>query len=138
MRRRRFIEHASFVVVIQALHLNFFTSCQVSVDKKLTKKTGKAIRNRIDDLLPNDQVNPKKPRLAESVNDSTLISADSKLNKSTTDLLNGGDGNILVLYFIIFLNADLICTVNVIIDEFDQFDARNLLTKVLSFLDVRK
>ncbi|CAG8662624.1 12165_t:CDS:10 [Funneliformis mosseae] len=36
---------------------------KASVDKRLTKKTGKAIRNRIDDLLPSNQVNPKKPRL---------------------------------------------------------------------------
>ena len=74
-------------------------------------KTGKAIRNRIDDLLPSNQVNPKKPRLTGSVNNS-LIPADSKINKvdhSTEP--NKGDGNTLVLYFVIFLNTDLICTV---------------------------
>ncbi|CAG8566990.1 16008_t:CDS:2, partial [Racocetra fulgida] len=61
-----------------------------SIDRELTKKTGKAIRNRIDDLLPNDHVNSKKPRLTESVNSSILISADSKINKvdHITDLPN--------------------------------------------------
>ncbi|CAG8470260.1 7968_t:CDS:10 [Funneliformis caledonium] len=51
------------------------------IDKALTKKTGKAIRNRIDELLPNDQVNPKKPRLTEPVNNRSLsISAESDGN----------------------------------------------------------
>ncbi|CAG8554863.1 7629_t:CDS:2, partial [Racocetra fulgida] len=65
-----------------------------SIDRALTEKTGKAIRNRIDDLLPNDQVNSKKPRLTESVNSSSnLISTDSKINQvdDITDLPNEKD-----------------------------------------------
>lgn len=75
-----------------------------SIDRALTKKTGKAIRNRIDDLLPNDQENSKKPRLTESVNSSILISADSKINKvdHITDLPNEREGNTLVLYLSYF------------------------------------
>ncbi|CAG8708150.1 10926_t:CDS:2, partial [Funneliformis caledonium] len=79
--------------------------------KRLTKKTEKAIRNNIDDLLPSNQVNPKKSCLTGSVNNS-LILADSKINKvdhSTEP--NKGD------------------------DVSEQFDARNLLAKVLSFLE---
>ncbi|CAG8753001.1 4840_t:CDS:10, partial [Dentiscutata erythropus] len=93
-----------------------------SIDRELTKKTGKAIRNRIDDLLPNDHVNSKKPRLTESVNSSILISADSKINKvdHITDLPNERE------------------------DESEQFDTRNLLTKkrhswenVIKEIDIR-
>ncbi|GBC36018.2 hypothetical protein GLOIN_2v1528288 [Rhizophagus irregularis DAOM 181602=DAOM 197198] len=53
------------------------------VDKTLTKKTSKAIRSRIDDLLP-EETGSKKPRLMESQqNDdsSILMSADPKIKQ---------------------------------------------------------
>ncbi|CAB4422775.1 unnamed protein product [Rhizophagus irregularis] len=54
---------------------------KVYIDEKLTKKTSKAIRTRIDDLLP-EKTDSKKPRLMEPQNDgSKLISADSKINQ---------------------------------------------------------
>lgn len=90
---------------IRALYaLNSFTLYQGFIDKTLTEKTGKAIRNCTDDLLPNGQVDSKKPRLTESVNSSILISADSKINKvdNITDSPNERNGNTLVLYLSYF------------------------------------
>ncbi|CAG8617783.1 5507_t:CDS:10, partial [Racocetra persica] len=93
-----------------------------SIDRMLTKKTGKAIRNYINDFLSNNQVNFKKSRLTESVNSSILILADSKINKvdHITDLPNERE------------------------DESEQFDTRNLLTKkrhswenVIKEIDIR-
>lgn len=63
--------------------LNSFTIYQTYVDKTLTKKTSKAIRSRIDDLLP-EETGSKKPRLMESQqNDdsSILMSADPKIKQ---------------------------------------------------------
>ncbi|CAG8577159.1 14981_t:CDS:2, partial [Funneliformis caledonium] len=63
--------------------LTYVEKEKVSIDKTITKRTGKAIRNRVDDLLPNDQALSKKPRLTKSHEDgnSTLMSAESKINQ---------------------------------------------------------
>ncbi|GES85280.1 hypothetical protein GLOIN_2v1528288 [Rhizophagus clarus] len=56
---------------------------KASIDKTLTKKTSKAIRSRIDDLLP-EETGSKKPRLMESQqNDdsSIFMSADPKIKQ---------------------------------------------------------
>ncbi|POG57983.1 hypothetical protein GLOIN_2v1734908, partial [Rhizophagus irregularis DAOM 181602=DAOM 197198] len=56
---------------------------KASIDKTLTKRTSKAIRSRIEDLLP-EETGSKKPRLMESQqNDdsSILMSADPKIKQ---------------------------------------------------------
>ncbi|CAG8622488.1 10401_t:CDS:10, partial [Paraglomus brasilianum] len=65
---------------------------RTSVDRTLTKKTGKAIRKRIDDLLPEEngnQEHSKKPRLTESNrnDDSSVLKlADSAINEGNHNL----------------------------------------------------
>jgi hypothetical protein len=67
--------------------------------------------------------------------------AESKINRvHIADLPDERDGT-LGLYFSCFFNHgfNMYCyTYLYVIDESEQFDARNLLPKVLSFLDAKK
>lgn len=81
LRKRRFVKHIYGLSYSRFVCPKFFHDFQVYIDEKLTKKTSKAIRTRIDDLLP-EKTDSKKPRLMEPQNDgSKLISADSKINQ---------------------------------------------------------
>lgn len=81
--RRRFVKHVMMCRIQDLYILNFFIFYQASIDKTLTKRTSKAIRSRIEDLLP-EETGSKKPRLMESQqNDdsSILMSADPKIKQ---------------------------------------------------------